>query len=868
MKVPLSWLNEYVDVSDLPPLELAERLTLAGLEVAAIEFIGIAPPPGAEALISAGDSFPWDRETIRVGEVLTVEPHPNADRLVLATVDYGAEAPLTVVTGAPNVRPGQKVAFATTGALIRNGYSAEHELVKLKPAKIRGVRSEGMVLSELELGLSDEHEGILELDPEAPVGVPLADWLGDVVLEIELTPNLARAYSIVGVAREVAAIYARALKPVPTALVQTGPSIEGQIAIKICHPEACPRFTATLIRDVEIKPAPFWMQRRLRLAGMRPINNIVDITNYVMLETGQPLHAFDYDVLVRRAAASDQPANPVTGEARPTLIMRYAEPGERLTTLDGVNRNLVPTDYLVTDTYGALSLAGVMGGEEGEVSEATRNVLLEAANWNFIMIRRTQQRHLIFSEAGLRFSRGVHPAQAEVGNRRAAELMRQLGGGTVAQGLADEYPAPPPVVQIELTTAEVERQLGMAIPADRIAGHLRRLQFRVEPTPLRPTSPTWGGTGGGAEERLLVTAPDHRLDISGTHDLIEEIARIEGYNTIPSTLMADPLPPMRQDPTLDVEERIRDLLTAAGLQESISYRLTSPEREGLLVPGASPSDITEEGYVRLANPSSRERRVLRRTLLVSALENLQNNLRFRERVAIFEIGQVYQPVPGQLLPQEQPRLVIVLSGTATEPSWLVPEPPPVDYFDLKGIVEALLEHLHLRERARFVPSDHPTFQPGRTADLYLDDSKIGTLGELHPLVRQAHGIPLHLRVPAAELALDPLMAAAPRAWKVEAVPRFPPVVQDLALVVDEGQAAGEVERAIRAGAPPLLVDVELFDVYRGAPIPAGKKSLAYRLTYQAPDRTLTDAEVARAHDTIVAAVKRDLGAEVRGAGNA
>ncbi|HBY97992.1 MAG TPA: phenylalanine--tRNA ligase subunit beta, partial [Chloroflexi bacterium] len=438
---------------------------------------------------------------------------------------------------------------------------------------------------------------------------------------------------------------------------------------------------------------------------------------------------------------------------------------------------------------------------------------------------------------------------AETGNRRAAELMRELGGGTVGQELADEYPAAPPVIQIELSAEEVERLLGMPLPVDRIAAHLRRLQFQIEPT---------------GPDRLLVTAPSHRLDITGPHDLIEEVARIEGYDTIPSTLMADQLPPMRQDPTLAVEERIRNLLVAAGLQETISYTLTCPEREAALIPGANPGDVTDEGYVRLANPISRERRVMRRTLLVSALETLQNNLRFRERVAIFEVGQTYQPVAGQLLPEEHRGLVIALAGAASKPSWLVPEPPHVDYFDLKGIVDALLEHLHLHERVRFVPSDHPTFQPGRAADLDLDGTKIGTLGELHPLVREEHGIPLDLRVPVAELALDALIAAAPRSWKTAPVPRFPPIVQDLAVVVDEERPAGEVERAIRGAAPALLVDVQLFDVYQGAPIPAGKKSLAFRLTYQAPDRTLTDAEVARAHNTIVAAIRHELGAEIRG----
>ncbi|HYN88009.1 MAG TPA: phenylalanine--tRNA ligase subunit beta, partial [Ardenticatenaceae bacterium] len=694
---------------------------------------------------------------------------------------------------------------------------------------IRGICSEGMLLSEVELGLGNEHEGILELEPDAPVGTPLAEWLGDVVMEIELTANLGRAYSIVGIAREVAALYDRPLKPIPGTLIQDGPPIEGQIAIKVGDPDACPRFTATLIRDVEIKPSPTWMQLRLRLAGMRPINNIVDVTNYVMLETGQPLHAFDYDVLVRRAAASNQPANPVTGQPRPTLIMRYAHPGERLTTLDDVERTLAATDYLVTDTIGPLGLAGVMGGAEGEVGETTRNVLLEAANWNFIMVRRTQQRHLLFSEAGLRFSRAVHPAQTEVGNRRAAELMRQLGGGTVAQGMADEYLAPPDIPAIGLDVAEVERQLGMVIPVERIAGHLGRLQFGVEKLEA---------------ERLRVTPPDHRLDVQGSHDLIEEVARMEGYDVIPSRLMADELPPMREDPTLAVEERIRDVLVGAGLQETISYSLTSPEREAALLPGGDAGDVSDAGYVRVANPTTRERRVLRRTLLVSALENLQRNLRFRERVALFEIGYAYHPVPERLLPSEKRRLVIALAGLVAEPGWLQPEPRQMDYFDLKGVVEALLDSLHLRERVRFVPGDHPSFQPGRVADLELDGTPLGTIGELHPLVRDANDLPAGLRIPLAELALDALIAASPRTWTTSAVPRFPSVVQDLAVVVDESQPAAAVESVIRTAAPALLVDVRLFDVYQGAPLPPGKKSLAFRLTYQAPDHTLVDSEVA------------------------
>lgn len=851
MQVPLSWLHEYVDISDLDPLLLAERLTLAGLEVGEIEYIGRAPDSASGtvsvAAITTGDSFPWDRERIRVGRVVAVERHPNADRLVLATVDFGGEAPQTVVTGAPNVRAAQRVAFATVGATVRNGHSDDHELVTLKPARLRGVRSEGMVLSELELGLSDEHEGILELPADAPVGTPLADYLGDVVLHIELTANLGRAHSIVGVAREVAALFGRPLKPLPTDLVQQGPGVAESVEITITDPVACPRFTATLIRDVTIGPSPFWMQRRLRLAGMRPINNIVDITNYVMLETGQPLHAFDYDVLRARATAS--------GRDKIHILMRDARPGETLTTLDGEARPLAPTDHLVTDSAGPLSLAGVMGGEEGEVSETTRTVLLEAANWNFIMIRRTQQRHLLFSEAGLRFSRGVHPAQAALGNRRAAELMRQLAGGTVAAGMVDTYPAPPPIVQLELTGREIERQLGMALPIDRIASHLRALQFEVTPT---------------GPDRLLVITPDHRLDIEGPHDLVEEVARVEGYADLPATLMRDDLPPMRVDPTLPQEERIRDLLVAAGLQETISYALTCPEREAILVPGADPGDISEGGYVRLANPSSQERRVLRRTLLVSAMETVQSNLRFQERVAIFEIGRTYLPLVGRsepgegLLPTESRRLVIALAGPVRAPTWQEPAPPAADFFDLKGIVEALLAHLHLGGDLRFAPSDHPSYQPGRAADLFLGATKIGTLGEIHPLVRAAHDLPADLRLPVAELALDALTTAAPRGWKVAPTPRFPAVIQDLAVVIPADRTAATIERAIRAAGGDLLADVRLFDVYEGAAIPAGHKSLAYSLTYQAPDRTLRDDEVARVHAAIARTLRDDLGAEIRG----
>ncbi len=601
-----------------PFAELAERLTTAGLEVASIEYIGVPGPEGSTHLV-------WDAETIRVGEVRAVEPHPNADRLRLVTVDYGAAEPRTVVTGAPNVRAGQRVAYATTGATVINGYSGLGEFVTLEPKKLRGILSEGMVLSERELGLSDSHEGIIELPEDAPVGKALQEYLGDVVLDIELTPNIVgHDASMVGVAREVAALFDRALKMPPLVAEGSGASVTEALRVEIEVPDMNPRFTARLIRNVTVAPSPAWMQRRLLLCGMRPINNIVDVTNYVMLELGQPLHAFDYDKLVERAARS--------GAETPTIIMRQARAGETLKTLDDKLRTLHPEDVLVTDTAGIASIAGVMGGAETEVSDETRNVLLEAAAWNFIAIRRTASRHNLHSEAAYRFSRNIHPEMTLRGNNRATALMARLGGGEIAQGVVDAYPRPSPTVALDITAARVNRLLGTSLSLAQIAAYLERLEF---------------GTSQQGET-LRVTVPDYRTDIAIPADLVEEVARVHGLEQLPQTLMADALPPLRNNRALDIEERVRDLLVGAGLTETISYSMTAPEREMLLQPdGDLGEDISESGYVCLANPISQERRVMRRSMLASALDTASSNLRHRARIAIFEVGSVYLAQGGR-----------------------------------------------------------------------------------------------------------------------------------------------------------------------------------------------------------------------------
>jgi len=859
MRVPLSWLKDFVEIT-LSPEELARKLTFAGLEVEEIEYVGLPMPENAVQGLHAQwrqefktSGIAWDREKIVVARILEVMPHPNADRLTLLRLDWGGPKEETVLTGAPNLFPYKglgplpkpiKAAYAKEGAVIYDGHKPGQELMTLKRAKIRGVESYSMVCSEKELGISDEHEGILLLDDDAPVGAPLADYLGDVVFTVKINPNMARNASVLGLAREIAALTGQKLKPPLFEAAQAGESVIGKLKIVIEEPELNPRFTAMLIRDVKIGPSPYWMQRRLRLAGMRPISNIVDITNYVMLEVGQPLHAFDYDVLVKRA-----------GDKPPTIITRLPHEGERLLTLDGVDRQLDPFTILVTDTAGALSLGGIMGGGESEVSDSTKNVLLEAASWNFINIRRSvQAQGLQSSQAGYRFSRGVHPALAERGCKRAAEMMRALAGGAVAQGIVDEYPRKPEPVPVEIDEAEVERILGVRISLEQIESILKSLEFDAK----RMTN-----------NQLLITAPDHRLDVGtgviGQADLIEEIARVYGYENIPETQISDRTPPQRGNRSLELEERVRDILVTVGLQEVISYRLTTPEREAMLLPPGTPKD--DRPYVTLANPIVADRVTMRHSLLASVLEAAVNNLRFTDRVAIFEVGAVYLASEEGVLPDEPRRLAVVMTGPRQPEGWQASDRGTMDFYDLKGVVEALVDDLHLPD-VNVAPTEHPSFRPGRTAQLAVGGKVAGWFGELHPLVAQAclaagggaTGAPLL----AVDFDLELILASIPERYVTNPVSRFPAVMEDIALIVDEGVAASQVEAVIRQSGGSTLVDVRLFDLYKGAQIGSGKKSLAYRLTYQAEDRTLTDAEAAKVREKIVRRAKEVLGAVLRG----
>lgn len=856
MLAPLSWLREYVDIT-LPVEELAERLTLAGLAVDAIHRVGDW----------------WDPETIVVGQVVAVLPHPDADRLVLVDVDFGGEAPQRVVTGAPNLfqfrsveeLPVLKVAFARAGAVLIDAYSNERPRPKkkLKPSKIRGVESAGMVCSERELGLSEEHEGILLLPEDAPVGIPLRDYLGDVILEFDLTTDMARALSVIGIAREISALTGAPLHlPEDVFPTEGDDRVESYVSVRIEEPALCNRYTGIVICDVQIGPSPQWMQDRLIKAGMRPINNIVDITNYVMLEYGQPLHAFDYDILVRRAQQA--------GNRIPTIIVRRASDGEKFVTLDAIERTLDSEMLMIADTFGSIAIAGVMGGQESEVSDKTRNILLESATFEGINNRRTSQKLKLFSAASYRFARGVPATLNDIAARRAADLMRRYAGGRIVPGIADAYPVPQRPVVVYTTASDMQRILGMSVTLKQVADALRRLDFSVrqvaEPDPNAAPEATFALHRNPGEPLLECTAPWHRLDVTMPADLIEETARIIGYESVPLTLMEDMLPTQHRNEVIETEEKIRDILVGCGLQDTINYALTSPENHARLSLNYAPLHACADGaFIELANPIAAERRVMRRSLLVSALESLQYNLRYADRLAMFEIGRVYLPELGDgLLPYEDRRLSLAMVGPRQPQNFSAAGQEEMDFFDLKGVIEVLLERLGFKADAvEYRPLQGVGTFGARCAEVMIAGEIVGLFGEVHPQVRAAFDLPA-VRVNAAELRIEPLVRPH---WRFDPLPPispYPPVVEDLAFIVDEAVPMRAVENAIRAAGGALLTEVVLFDLYRGEPLPPGVKSLAFRLTYQSPEASLRDADVAKLRKRIIRRVEREVGGKLRG----
>jgi phenylalanyl-tRNA synthetase beta chain len=886
MKLPISWLRDYVDITDLSPEEISRKLTFGGLEVEEIHYVGWAMPVYGkddkhEFKING---IAWDKDKVVVAEIREVGSHPNADRLTLCDLFDGTQQH-TVLTGAPNLFEYKgtgklakpiKVAYAKEGSTIYDGHAEGLVLTTLKRAKIRGVESYSMVCSEKELGISEEHEGVIFLDDDAPVGAALADYMGDAVLDVKINPNMARCASVLGIARELAALLGRDLRSLRDF---GGLKPAGDFAtIEITDPTLNPRFVLGLIRDVEIKPSPYHVQRRLKMVGVRPINNIVDATNYAMFELGEPLHAFDYDVLVGRIGNP-----PTTGRDTipphkvPKILTRAAQDGEKLTTLDGVERTLTSMNVLVCDEKGALSLAGVMGGQESEVYDASKevldakgieqkegqptmgkanvrgkstvNVLLEGAAWNFINIRRTARQHNLPSEASFRFSRGVHPAVADKGVSLGLKLMAEWSGGTVAPGLVDSYPLPPKDPTVDVTTRDVKRILGIELSAKQIAELLSRVEFECKVN---------GDT-------VTVKTPPYRMDIGegvvGLADVLEEVARLYGIENIPTTTMADALPPQIGNPVNEWEEHLRDLLVSLGVTEVVSYRMTSAEKESRLAPQGE--------YVKIANPITPERNVLRRSLLASVLEAAEKNAR-AESLSLFEIGAIFIPHANEL-PEEPRKLAIVMTGRRIASAWDVKDSPTYDFYDMKGRVELLLGGLQLTN-VSYAPAaalseanqvsavEGQVYHPGKSAEVKVGDKVVGQFGEIHPLVKERYELGAS-PVLAAEFDLAALMSAQ-SGFALTPIAEFPPVYEDIAVIVDESVPAARLESLIRQTGGRSVSAVRLFDVYRGEQIGAGKKSLAYNLTYQA-EKTLTDAEAAQIRNKIVKRLAQEVGAKLR-----
>lgn len=818
MKVSLSWLRDYVDVA-IGARELGEKLTAAGLELNGIQSIGDG----------------WDN--VAIGQVIALNPHPDADRLTLATVDLGGEQ-LTVVCGAPNIGVGQRVPFARIGAKLIDGRSGE--TVSLKRARIRGVVSEGMVCSEKELGLSDDHDSILVLSPDAPVGVPLCDYLGDTVLDLDITPNRPDCLSVIGIAREVAALTGAPLKLRSVEYAEAHESIESLVSVGVAAPEMCPRYCASLIMGIRVGDSPGWLQRRLAASGMRPINNVVDVTNYVMLEYGQPLHAFDYDNLKGRQ-----------------IVVRGAVGGEAITTIDGVERRLDQGTLVIADRENAIAVAGIMGGVASEVTGRTQAVLLESANFDRISIRRGCNRLQLRSEASLRFDKGLNSGLPPPPLRRATQLLLEVAGGRAARGVIDVYPGklqPEPVV---LSAREVERLSGLKVGIGRMRKVLTSLGFECRE--------------GNSGSQVSVAVPYWRSDIRCPADLVEEILRIIGYDKIPVTRLSAELPRQQVRTSSssvrgDLRGELRDVLTGLGFQEIITYPLVSLEK----LQKVSPRLELKTRPLKVANPMSKEQEYLRTDLLGGLLATLARNQKFEiAGIRLFEIGKVFLPrhPVGDVgdekqaqkdteLPREEEMLCAVLSGLRTESSWHGGR-EMIDFFDAKGAVEGSLARCGIE--ASFGVSEDETVFPGRGADVLVGNDRIGVVGELHP--RVARAFDLSDTVYLIELDLEKLLILSPGTRRYLPVPRFPGVTRDVALVVDEQVSYHAMESMIRGF--PMVTEVTLFDLYRGEQLAEGKKSFAIRIMYRSPGRTLTDEEVDRTEEQMLGRLQREFGAALR-----
>ncbi len=811
MKVTLNWLKQYVDF-DWSPDQLAERLTMLGLEVE-----GVAKVSG-------------EFEGIVVAQILASDKHPNADKLSVCKVTDGS-GERQIVCGAKNYQVGDKVPLILPGSTLPTPPGAQPFVIKV--GKLRGVESQGMMCSAKELLISEDAEGLLILPPDAKVGQSLAEHLGraagDVVYDLEITPNRPDLNSVIGIAREIAALTGNPLRVPPAELpANPGAPASSLVGVRIDDPLLCPRYTARVIRGVKVAPSPAWLRAALEKVGLRSINNVVDVTNYVMLETGQPLHAFDYHLLATAPGASI-----------PTIVVRRASGGEKFVTLDGKDRVLTPDLLLIADETKAVALAGVMGGRNSEIQDSTVDVLLESACFQARNIRATSKLLDLRTDASYRFERGADPQIAEYASRRATELILQTAGGVAAAGVVDAFPGAAEAKSLRLRHSKVTALLGIEIPPATQTVSLERLGFTV----LERDS-----------ESIVVRAPSFRVDIKREADLIEEVARLHGVDRIPSTAPRQFLGANAHDTTHDEIAAARQLLVSLGLTEAQGQTLVSDRVASLQGLTEPPPD-----WIALSNPLSSDMNILRPSLLPGLLAALSHNLHHKTPdVALFEIGRVFRQKDGQ--PAEQRQLALALTGARQRATWSgEARDAKADFFDLKGLLEDFFEAYGVRGVAFTRNPGHPMFV--EAADLFIGKQPLGTAGQLHPATARRHD--LRDAVLLCELNLDLLLARRNTARAYKALPTLPAVRRDIAMLVSEATTHEAVLGAIKQAKAPNLETVEVFDVFRGKNVPEGQKSLAYALTYRGSDRTLTDAEVNAAHEKVVTQLKTTLQAVLR-----
>jgi phenylalanyl-tRNA synthetase beta chain len=804
MKVSYKWLKQYVDI-DISPEELAGRLTMAGIAVEHVEYLG----RGIKGVV--------------VGEILDVKPHPEADKLLVCMVNLGTET-VQIVTGADNVKAKHRVPVAPVGSELPGG-------VKLRKARLRGVDSFGMLCSAEELGIDEvlvgpeSRGGILILDPNSPVGEDIKTvlHLDDAVLEFELTPNRSDCLSVINIAREVGAILKKPVKLPEISFREAEESVTDYASVQVLDAELCNRYVARVVKNVKIKPSPQWMQHYLRAAGVRPINNVVDISNYVMLEMGQPLHTFDYDTL-----------------AGHRIIVRRAEEGEKMFTLDGQERTFSDDTLLICDGEKPVAVAGVMGGLDTEVTAQTKHILIESARFHPVSIRRTSRRLGLRSESSLRFEKGLDVYNTLDAVHRAAQLMAELAEGEILRGIIDVLGAVPEQTVLTLRETRVNEILGTNLTIAEISSFMEDLKFPLELS---------GNT-------LKVTIPTYRQDITREIDLIEEVARLYGYDNIPLSLPKGATTEGRKTRFQSFEDRVKECLVGAGFMEVINYSFICPRDFDQI---NLPMDSPLRNVIQIKNPLSDEQSVMRTSLIPGLLETAaRNTSRRNQDFAFFECGRIF--LPGEeKLPQEPLMLGGIISGKV-ERGWNQTA-QVYDFFFLKGVLDALFTRLGIKNWSLKAESFPEFLHPGRAGNIFLDDIYVGFIGEVHPAVQENYH--LENRTYVFQIYLQPVIEAALDVVKYQPIPKYPALDRDMALVVKNEIPAEAIEKTIWENGEDILTGVNLFDVYKGTQIPEGYKSLAYALTFQSKERTLSDDDVLPVFNKIKERLSEKFGVELR-----